>query len=87
MGKVISILPELSEEQAKKILDNVSNAVCQPFPKAQAIVQEIEFLAYRFNRNNGLSASDLRTLGFAQATKFEVMYLEERLEATGGSDE
>ena len=78
MGKVIPILPELSEEQAKKILDNVSNAVCQPFPKAQAIVQEIEYIAYKFNRKT-MSYEDLLTIGFKNCEYFELAYQRELL--------
>lgn len=69
------------------MLDNIARVTCMPDALAESIMVNAMYISYKFQRNNGMSAVELQRLGFANALAYEVSYLEERLEATGGSDE
>ncbi|MBW1673546.1 MAG: hypothetical protein JRJ45_07835 [Deltaproteobacteria bacterium] len=84
MGKVIYLpLPDLSEDRAKEILDNVTAVACLPDAQALLILQQAEYMSYKFNRDNGMKATDLHTIGFSNALEFEAIYLEEKEKADG----
>ena len=77
---------EITESDAKRILDNVANAVCMPIPKAQAIIKELGYINYKFQRSMvGMSAIDLDTLGLTN-DEYEAAYQNELAQEASEGD-